>query len=56
MGRFWVFAALAAATGRVLTDCHGRPSFTGPDTVFAAPALARRIVQVLNRAKRRTQR
>ena len=41
-------AALAHATGRVLVDCHGRPSFTGPDTVFASPSLARRIADVLN--------
>ena len=44
-------AALARATGRVLVDCHGRPSFTGPDAVFASPALARRIVKMLNQAK-----
>ena len=40
-------AALARATGRVLTDCSGRPSFTGPETVMAPPALARRVVNIL---------
>lgn len=42
------FAALARATGRVLTDFSGRPSFTGPQTLMAAPAFARTICQMLN--------
>ena len=41
------FAALAAATGRVLTDCRGHPSFTGPGTVMAHPGLARIISRTL---------
>ena len=41
-------AALAHATGRVLTDCSGRPSFTGPDTIMAHPSFARLIVKRLN--------
>ncbi len=40
-------AALAAATGRVLIDCSGRLSFTGPDTIMAAPALAQQIATLL---------
>ena len=42
------FAALAAATGRLLADCSGRPSFTGPDSILAHPALVRRIVATLH--------
>lgn len=42
-------AALAAATGRALTDCRGRPSFTGPDTVMASPLLSRLIIRALRR-------
>ena len=41
-------AALAQATGRVLTDCRGRPSFTGPDTIMAHPRLAHLIVRILH--------
>jgi len=40
-------AALAEATGRVLTDFSGRPSFSGPETLMASPALARLIVRRL---------
>ena len=40
-------AALAEATGRVLVNFSGVPSFSGPDTIFAAPSLARRIANVL---------
>lgn len=40
-------AALASATGRVLTNFSGRPSFSGPDTLMAAPAVARRICRIL---------
>jgi histidinol-phosphatase len=40
-------AALAHATGRALVDFTGRPSWTGPDTVFAHPALARLICSQL---------
>jgi histidinol-phosphatase len=42
------FAALAHATGRVMVDCSGRPSWTGPETVFAHPSLARLICHTLN--------
>lgn len=41
------FAALAEATGRVLTDCSGRSSFTGPETVMAHPVFARLICKTL---------
>jgi fructose-1,6-bisphosphatase/inositol monophosphatase family enzyme len=40
-------AAFAQATGRVLVDFHGRPSWTGPDTIFAHPSLARPISRLL---------
>ena len=40
-------AALARATGRVMTDFTGRPCWTGPETVFASPAVARRLCQIL---------
>ena len=42
------FAALAGATGRVLTDCLGRPSFTSPGTIMAQPGLARIISRILS--------
>ena len=42
-------AALAAATGRVMTDFRGRPCWTGPETVFGSPLLVRRIVSLLRR-------
>lgn len=45
------FAALASATGRVLIDCSGRPSFTGPDSILAHPILARLIVRMLKGTK-----
>jgi histidinol-phosphatase len=40
-------AALAQATGRALTDFSFRPSWTGPEAVFAHPQLARRICRIL---------
>ena len=40
-------AALADATGRVLVNFAGRPSFSGPDTIMASPSLARRICRML---------
>jgi len=43
------FAALARATGRVLTDFSNRPSFTGPETVLASPRLARLVTTMLKR-------
>ena len=43
-------AALARATGRVLTDGRGRPSWTGPDSIFASPTLARLIAKTLRHA------
>ncbi len=42
------FAALAAATGRALTDFSGRPSFSGPDTIMGHPAFVKHIVTTLN--------
>ena len=42
------FAALARATGRLLTDFSNRPSFTGPEAVFASPRLARLVTGALN--------
>ena len=47
------FAALASATGRVLSDCSGHPSFTGPEAILAHPALARQIVNILRTDVRR---
>jgi histidinol-phosphatase len=41
------FAALACATGRVLTDFSGRPCFTGPEAILAHPRLARQIATLL---------
>jgi len=43
------FTALAQATGRVLVDFSGRPSFTGPESILAHPTLARRIATILQR-------
>lgn len=40
-------AALAQATGRVMTDFTGRPCYTGPETILASPTLARQICRVL---------
>lgn len=40
-------AALAQATGRTLTDCSNRPSFTGPESVLAHPRLAQQICRTL---------
>lgn len=45
-------AALAAGSGRLLADCTGAPSFSGPDTVMAHPAFVRRICKVLTEGKR----
>ncbi|MBI3324795.1 MAG: hypothetical protein HYZ92_05895 [Candidatus Omnitrophica bacterium] len=42
------FAAMAHATGRVMVDCAGRPTFTGPECVLAHPSLARAICRVLS--------
>lgn len=41
------FSALARATGRVMTDFSGRPTFTGPESILAHPSLARQIVKTL---------
>ncbi|MBI3324986.1 MAG: hypothetical protein HYZ92_06865 [Candidatus Omnitrophica bacterium] len=41
-------AAVARATGRVLTDCAGRPSFTGPEAIMAHPAFVHRLVKILH--------
>ena len=40
-------AVLAEATGRALTDFAGRPSFDGPDSIFAHPSLVRAILPYL---------
>lgn len=45
-------AALAAATGRVLTDFSGRPSFNGPETIMGHPTLVRRIARMLRGGRR----
>lgn len=42
------FAALAQATGRVLVDFSGRPSFTGPESILAHPTLAHQIAKILS--------
>ena len=41
-------AALASATGRIMTDGRGRPSWTGPDTLLTAPSLLTPLVRLLN--------
>ena len=43
------FAALARATGRVMTDFSGRSNFTGPESILAHPTMVRRIVRILKR-------
>jgi myo-inositol-1(or 4)-monophosphatase len=43
-------AALAQATGRVLTDFAGRPCHTGPESIFGPPGLVRRIARTLHNA------
>jgi fructose-1,6-bisphosphatase/inositol monophosphatase family enzyme len=48
------FAALASATGRVLVDFSGRPSFTGPESILAHHALARLIVKILHEQRPRS--
>ena len=45
-------AALAAGSGRLLADCAGRPSFSGPDTVMGHPAFVRLICKILAEGKR----
>ena len=40
-------AAFAAATGRVMTDFRGRPCWTGPETLFASPAVGRQLLRLL---------
>ena len=42
-------AALARATGRVMTDFSGRPCWTGPETLVASPSIARRLTALLAR-------
>jgi len=42
------FAALAQATGHLLSDFSGQPSFSGPDTIMAHPTVARLIAKALN--------
>ena len=44
-------AALARATGRVLTDFSGRPCHTGPESVFGHPQLVRRICRTLHSSR-----
>ncbi len=41
-------AAFCAPTGRVMTDFSGEPCMTGPETVMAAPVLARQICRMLS--------
>ena len=42
-------AAMAAQSGRLLADCEGRLSFSGPDTVMGHPATVRLIARTLAR-------
>lgn len=42
-------AALADATGRVLIDVAGKPSWTGPDTIMAHPDFARQVAATLRK-------
>ena len=50
-------AALAQATGRVLVNFSCHASFTGPDSIFASPSLARLVSDLLlgSSARRRTR-
>jgi histidinol-phosphatase len=41
-------AAFARATGRVMCDFSGRPSFSGPQMILAHPSFAKQIVQILH--------
>ena len=41
-------AALAEATGRIFTDFSGRPTLSGPESIMAAPSLARKICRILS--------
>ena len=41
------FFALAYATGRVLVNFNNRPSFSGPDSIMAAPPFASRVARIL---------
>ena len=41
-------AVFANATGRVMCDFSGRPSFTGPQMILAHPSFARTIVDTLH--------
>lgn len=43
-------AAIAHATGRVVTDCRGAPCITGPEIVMASPAFAKVVCRTLSRA------
>lgn len=45
------FAAMGAATGRVMTDFSARPCFTGPETLLAPPSLGQQISRLLNEAQ-----
>ncbi|MBI2174776.1 MAG: hypothetical protein HYU33_06230 [Candidatus Omnitrophica bacterium] len=40
-------AALAQATGRVLTDCSGHLNFHGPEAIFASAAFAKQLSRIL---------
>lgn len=44
-------AALARATGRMLINCAGVESFTGPDTIMAHPTFAKRMSRILSGQK-----
>ena len=41
-------AALAAATGREMTNFAGHPSWTGPETIVASPSLIRLVTKTLH--------
>ena len=41
------FAALAKATGRVMTDCHGCPNFTGPESILGHQAIVDDAVRLI---------
>lgn len=44
------FAALARATGRVLTDFSDQENFSGPEVVMAHPTMARLVSRILRAA------
>jgi fructose-1,6-bisphosphatase/inositol monophosphatase family enzyme len=45
------FAALARSTGRVMLNCFGKVSFTGPGTILSDPAFAKKIARIIDNSR-----